>query len=136
MTSYVLDASVILSFLLGKNRKIEIQFTKILKGTKAGKIKLYSGHLLPLEVGNGLRYTVKDELVADEIMQKFLRLPINLHDFSSAQYSKILQLCYQLSTSYYDTSYHFLAKLVNATFLTCDVEYYKKATNLGKIKLL
>jgi len=56
MKVYVLDASVVLTFLLGKNSSVEKNFIKFLNQAKTGRVKLFSSYLLPLEVGNGLRY--------------------------------------------------------------------------------
>ena len=136
MKTYVLDASVIISFLLEKNPRLEKKVIKILKEVKRGKARLYSSPLLPLEVGNGLRYSLADEQLAAEALEKFLDLPINFFSFTSPHYSKILKLSYLLKTSFYDTSYHFLAQLLKGVFLTCDQEYFKKAKSLGKIELL
>lgn len=136
MKNYVLDASVVLTFLLGKGSVVKRNFSKVLKQTKSGEVRLYSSYLLPLEVGNGLRYSLSDKALADEVLQKFLNLPIEFFIFSPAHYSKILQLSYFFETSFYDTSYHFLAKLLKGVFLTCDSEYFKKAKKLGHVKLL
>jgi len=43
-------------------------------------------------------------------------------------------MAYFLKASFYDTSYHFLAKLLKGDFITCDTEYFKKAKKLGNIK--
>jgi len=43
-------------------------------------------------------------------------------------------MAYFLKTSFYDTSYHFLAKLLKRDFITCDTEYFKKAEKLGNIE--
>lgn len=136
MKSYILDASVILTFLLKSNPSVEKNFTKVLKEVKDKRAKLYSNYLLPLEIGNGLRFTIKDKVSADEAMQKFLDLPIKFFVFSSAHYGKILELSYLFKASFYDASYHFLAKLLKGTFLTCDTKYFKKAKDFGNIKLL
>lgn len=136
MKIFVLDASVVLTFLLGKNSSIATNFIKILNQAKDGKVKLYSSYLLPLEAGNGLRYSLEDEKLAAEILEKFLKLPIELFVFSEAQYTKILNLSYQFDTSFYDTSYHFLAKLLKGVFLTADKDYFEKAKGFGSIRLL
>lgn len=136
MKIIVLDASVILNFLLEEKTPLKKKFSEILKQTEAGKAKLYSPYLLSLEVGNGLRFSFSDEALAGKVLQKFLALPIDFFVFSKAHYLKILQLSYLLDSSFYDTSYHFLAKLLKGVFLTCDEKYYKKAEKLGNIKLL
>jgi len=134
MKIYVLDASVVLTFLLGENEMTKGKVTTLLRRVSKKKIKLYSSFLLPLEVGNGLRYTLKDQELADEVLKIFLALPIEYFAFRQTHCQKILQLSYTLRTSFYDTSYHFLAKLLKGTFVTCDAEYFKKAERLGNIK--
>lgn len=136
MTNYILDASVILTFLLGKNLLFEKKFIRILKMVKNNKVKLYSSYLLPLEVGNGLRYSIKDKRLSEKGLQNFLNLPIEFFTLSPAHYLKILILSYLFKSSFYDASYHFLAKLLKGTFLTCDSEYFQKAKKFGNIKLL
>lgn len=136
MKSYIVDASVILTFLLETNRSLEKNFTKFLKKVKADKAKFHSSYLLPLEVGNGLRYSLLDEKLANEVFQKFSSLPIQLSFFSNPQLTKILQLSYRFKSTFYDTSYHYLAKFLKGIFLTADSEYYKKAKKFGQIELL
>ena len=136
MKTYVLDASVILTFLLGENQKVGKKFTEILKQSKSGKAKLYSTYLLPMEIGNGLRYSLTDNKLASEIFLKFSRLPIQFSSLTPTQLLKILKLSYLYKTSFYDTSYHFLAKFLKGTFLTTDNEYFKRAKNFGQIELL
>lgn len=136
MKVFILDASVILTFLLGENSSIEKKVINLFKKVKAKKAVLYSNDLLPLEVGNGLRYCLSDKKLAQEVLEKFLNLPIEFFDFKPAHYLKILQLSYQLKTSFYDASYHFLAKLLKGTFLTADSQYFRKAKKLGNIELI
>ena len=136
MKNYILDASVILTFLLSKSSPAEKRFIEVLGQVKAGKAKLHSSHLLPLEVGNGLRYALSDKTLADEIFQKFSNLPIELSIFSSPQLTRTLQLSYLFGVSFYDASYHFLAKFLKGVFLTCDVKHFKKAKEFGYIELV
>lgn len=136
MNFYVLDASVVLTFLSEGRPLVAKKFSKILKEAKDGKAKLCSTCFLPLEIGNGLRFSLTDEDLAKEALEKFFNLPIDLVAFSSPQLAKIFELSYQLRTSFYDTSYHFLAQLRKGAFLTCDAKYFKKAKELGSIELL
>jgi predicted nucleic acid-binding protein len=135
MKIYVLDASVVLSFLLEENSSLEKNFVKFLNQAKGGEVKLISSYLLPLELGNGLRFSLKDEDLAKRVLENFLKLPIEYFVFSEVHYEKILALSYQLGTSFYDTSYHFLAKILKGIFITTDKEYFEKAKNIGDIKL-
>lgn len=136
MKIYILDASVVLSFLLDENLSIKKKLLTILKQAETGKLRLISFYLLPLEVGNGLRYSLADKKLAQEALEKFLNLPLDYFVFRPAHYSRILQLAYFSGTSFYDTAYHFLAQLLRGTFLTADAAYFKKARNLGSVKLL
>lgn len=136
MIFYVLDASVVLTFLSEERPSVSRKFRKILKEAKNGRAKLGSTHLLPLEIGNGLRFSLTDEELAGETFKKLFNLPIDLVTFSFPQLEKILGLSYHFKTSVYDTSYHFLAKLQKGTFLTCDTKYFKKAKDFGHIELL
>lgn len=135
MKKYVLDASVILKFLLAEDKQIEKKLARILEQAKAKKIILYSSVLLPLEVGNGLRYTLQDIALAAETYDKFLKLPINYWVFTSVQQAKILALSYTYKVSVYDASYHFLAKILQGVFLTADRKYYQQAKDWGDIQL-
>jgi len=136
MKKYVIDASLLLKFLLSENLKTEQLVNKFLILAKEKKILLYSSDLLVLEVTNGLRYSLRDVNLAEETLQKFLGLPINYFRFSPAQIGKILKLSYEYQTSVYDTSYHFLAKIIQGIFLTADSEYFKKARRFGDIQLI
>lgn len=136
MKKYVLDASIILTFLLGEKTTFHKKVSLLLKKTNSRKAKLYSSYLLPLEIGNGLRFSLKDEKLAEKALEKSLNLPIELIGFSLAQYNKILQLSFSCKTSFYDSSYHFLAMIRRAEFLTADKKYFQKAKQLGNIELL
>jgi len=136
MKKYVLDASVILNFLLGENVTVGKEVTALLRKAKSKKIKLYSSCLLPLEVGNGLRYSLTDEKLADEALEKFLALPIEFCNFSAIHYARILRLSYESETSFYDASYHFLAMFLKGTFFTADAKYFRKAKRLRSIRLV
>ncbi|MBM3209567.1 type II toxin-antitoxin system VapC family toxin [Candidatus Shapirobacteria bacterium] len=136
MKSYVLDASAVLAFLSEEKPSVVEKFAKILNEAKTGRAKLYSTHLLPLEIGNGLRFSLTDKELAGETFRKLFNLPIDLVAFSFPQLARILELSYHFQTSFYDTSYHLLAKLRKGTFLTGDAQYFKKAKGFGHIELL
>ncbi len=136
MTAYVVDASVVVSYLLNQNPQIT-SFTKLLIAQALKKqVFLTSTPLLYLETMNALRYNLKTKSSATLALNKILHFPIQIHPLTSNQYLKILDLSYQNQTTIYDTAYHVLAISRNAIFLTCDQDYYKKAHGLGYIKLL
>ena len=136
MKLYLLDASVILCFLLEKNPRLKKQVTSLLKAVARNQAQLFSSPLLPLEVANGLRFILKDPALANQAYRTFLKLPITYLTFTSAQHQKVLSLSYQLNTTVYNTSYHLLAITRKAEFITSDSAYYQKAKSLHHIKLL
>lgn len=136
MDTYVLDASVVVSLLLGKDNRAATAVKNILEEAEKGQTKAYSLPLLVFEVGNSLRYALVDSLLADEPFQQFLDLPISYFELEEGHNLQILKESYSLKTSFYDTAYHFLALLLGGIFLTANGEYFKKSKHLGHIKLL
>lgn len=132
----VLDASVILVFLIGSNKRIKHDFVKILNQAREEKLVLYSHKLLSLEVANGLRYSLTDQNLANEALDKFLALPIKYISLTQTQHKKSFELAWETKTSVYDASYHVLALALGVEFVTCDEKYYKRVSSLGHIKLL
>jgi predicted nucleic acid-binding protein len=136
MIQYVIDASVILGYLLQKNKEVAEKATALLKGLKAQATEIYAPSLLFTEVANGLRFSLRDEGIAMQQFEKFSRLPIRCVSFSASQMKEIIRLSFQLDATVYDVSYHFLAILHGGIFLTCDADYFRKAKRLGKIELV
>ena len=136
MKIYVLDASVILSYLLTEKDTVVKEFEKLLKEVKKGKARFVSSKLLPLEVGNGARYTLSNSALAGEVLESFLKLPLEYLDFTKGQLKRAIQLSYAIQASIYDASYHILAIDLEGIFLTCDKKYFQKAKKFGFIRLL
>jgi len=108
----------------------------MLKKAQSKELILLSLKLLAIEVGNGLRFSVKDRAEALRTFKDFMSIPIKSLVLTKSQVMEAVYISYELGTTVYDTSYHVLAKAQNATFLTCDEDYYKKAKNLGDIDYL
>jgi predicted nucleic acid-binding protein len=136
MKKYVVDASVILTEVLDSRKELSDSIKKYLISAEKGKIELYSSEFLKMEVANGIRFNEKDISKARKILRISLKLPIKFILLDPAIYEESLSISFKLGTTVYDTSYHILAKAQNATFLTCDEEYYKKAKSLGDIELI
>lgn len=136
MNVFVLDASIILCFLLEEKAAVVDKLAHLFEQVQRGKTKLYSSPLLLLEVGNGLRFTLKDEKLASETFKIFLKLPIDYVQFSNVQLQAVLSQSYALGTSFYDASYHVLAKSRRAIFITTDKDYYQKAKHLDSISFV
>lgn len=134
MKSVVLDASIILNYLFTETKNVNKIVTKILKQAEKKQLKLLSVSYLPLEVANGLRFKLKDPILAEEVIVKFMALPIKLYELSNPQLLQTTKLSYTMGTTIYDTAYHLLAIAHHATFLTCDHKYYMQANDLGSIE--
>ncbi|MEK7497450.1 MAG: type II toxin-antitoxin system VapC family toxin [Patescibacteria group bacterium] len=132
MPNLVLDASFLVRALTDGNSEACARLKTIFNK----KNKVFSSPILPLEVANALRFSLTDSNVAKAIFAEFLELPIKVINLNDQQKKKIIDISYKTKTTVYDTSYHVLAKSQGATFLTCDVDYYKKAETLGDIELL
>lgn len=136
MKKVIIDASFVLRALLTPESDIAKIFKNIFKEQKIQKVKVYSTSFLPYEVANGLRFSLKDQKLAEEIFSKFNQLEIEYFNLNSQQIQKILSMSYNFGATVYDTSYHFLAKLIEGDFYTCDREYFLKAEKEGNIFLI
>jgi len=133
MKKYVFDASVLLRAILDKEEKAARKVKEIFSEVGSKKAEAYSSSFLVLEFANGVRFSLNDSSYALLVWERFAELPINFFSFNQNHLQEILKLSYQLNTTVYDTSYHFLAKLLGGTFVTCDKQYYQKAKKLGDI---
>jgi len=136
MTSYLIDASVVLKSILNEDTSVSKKFEELLKEVASGKTQILSQKFLITEVANGVRYGEKDKTAGLQYLKVFLELPIKYLTLSKNHYETILETSYDIETTVYDTSYHILAKAQGAIFLTCDDDYYKKAKSLGDIELI
>jgi predicted nucleic acid-binding protein len=136
MKSFVIDASVVLAYLLVEKDGLVKQIKPYFRKADKKLIILMAPQLLKHEVGNGIRYSESGFLSASKAYYRFLQLPISYPATESVHFNKTLEFSYELQTTFYDTHYHYLAMYHKAIFLTCDNKYYKKAKSLGNIKLL
>lgn len=136
MKYYIVDASFVVKALLSDKTSIIEQFENILMQQKRGEAKICSSFLLALEVANALRFSLKDEKMMEETFEKLSFLEIEYLNLNFPQITSALRLSHKLRTTVYDTSYHFLAKLLGGEFYTCDKEYFQKAEKEENIVLV
>lgn len=134
MKTVVIDASIILRFLLEDNERIKDRVSALLREAEKRKLLLISTPLIQLEVSNGLRFTLKKQEFADDVLKQFLQLPITIMQLTATQIQKTLSVSYKLGTTVYDTSYHLVAIAINCTLITSDKAYFDRAKTLGKIE--
>jgi len=133
---FVLDASAAVNYLITLSSYAVAEVSMILEEVRRGKASLHSSYLLPFEAGNALRYSSLAPDQSHAALEKLSALPVNYFIFNAPQLNEILEKSFLLKTTFYDTSYHFLALLLGGTFLTADQDYFKKARSLGSIKLV
>ncbi len=136
MKTFILDTSVTINYLLTLDPHVVREISSVLEEVRRGKALLHSSYLLPFEAGNALRYSSLTTTQGLATLEKLSALPINYFAFNTTQLTEILEMSFSLKTTFYDTSYHFLALLLGGTFLTADRDYFKKAQKLGGIQLL
>ena len=136
MKSVVIDASVVIGYLINSNKEAVVRFPKLLSEAYVKRIKILSLNFLPLEVANGLRYSKTDREITEGALIRFTKLPLKLITLSNQLLLKTVSYAYINKTTVYDTAYHLLAISRNLTLLTCDKQYCSLAGKLGHIELL
>lgn len=132
MKTYIIDASVLVSSLMGNRPEIRKRFEKLFEDKKS---KVMSIPLVRLEFANGLRFLGCSQEQAVEAFEKMINLPMSIFDIKPSHVLEAMKQAFGTKTTVYDCSYHYAAILLNGTFVTCDKEYYRKAKNLKHILL-
>jgi len=118
-TKYVIDASLILGFLLPDEYDIEA-FIKV-KEFVSGNSKFIAPTLLPYEIINGLKNAIQRNRVtlnqALELTNQFIEFMIPLQEIDL---DAVLKLAQDKDLSVYDASYLYLSKEKNLELLTLD----------------
>lgn len=132
MKTYIVDASVLISSLMGDKPGIRRLFGKLFADKKA---KIMSIPLVKLEFANGLRFLgcTQDQAVA--AFEKMSDLPISIFDIKDSHVLEAMKQAFGTKTTVYDCAYHYAAILLNGIFVTCDKAYYRKANNLKHMLL-
>lgn len=136
MKKLILDSSFVCRSVLAEESSAALTMEKILREEKAGKVALYSSNLFFLEMGNALRFSQIEQNKVEIFLETILKFPIEYFSFKKKHIMQIVELSFDLDTTVYDTSYHFLAKLLGGVFLTCDKKYFEKAREIGNIEFI
>lgn len=135
MNIYVFDASLVVAVILKENSQAVGFVKKIERAVKNGKAKIVVPSLLLLELSNALRFKIVEKDRAERAFLSFFKIPVSLESFTVEQVKEIQGKAYEMETTVYDTSCHYLAKMLDGTFITCDQTYFQKAKSWGNIKL-
>jgi predicted nucleic acid-binding protein len=135
MEIFVPDASVILKWTIGlESEPDQEEAVTILDAWITGKIEIALPELWAFEVANFLGRIAPDSAL--EKMEILLNFRFKTRDLDRKICKLVFELMKNLSVSFYDASYHALAKEIGGVFITADNRYYDKAKSLGNIELL
>ena len=128
----VSDASVLLTALFGTNDRVATRLDHLLHDTATEICMLpYTA----IEFANGVRFSTRNRDIAKQALTRFTQLKFHVTHLTPADIMTAVELSYRLDTTVYDTSYHHVAIMQDGVFITCDRNYYKKASHLGHIEL-
>ncbi len=127
MQEYVVDASVLMKFVLVANES-DLEQTKELKKNALSRfdIRLLVPPLWKYEVGNTILSKVPGRKEQEEALSLFLNFPFYSYDFSELDHLEILRIARDCTCTYYDTSYYYLAKVRSCLLVTADEKFIKK----------
>ncbi|OGR29104.1 MAG: hypothetical protein A2X83_03995 [Desulfuromonadales bacterium GWD2_54_10] len=132
---FVPDASVILKWAFRSPDEQDCdKALDLLTLWLAGNCSLVLPSLWVYECGNVLGLKAPDS--AKEIMDIFLDYRFDESPMTSQLSTATLRIMEDCKVTFYDAVYHSVALDKNATLITADVAYYRKANQLGNIILL
>ena len=135
MKSYVVDASVILKWILGdKQEPDHDRATNLLNAWVEGAVELSAPILWQYEVGNFLGRELPKE--AEEKMSLLLNLNIGQVDLNDNIFRLCFQWMEQNGVTFYDASYLAVAFEIQATLVTADEKFVKKMRKTERLCLL
>ena len=135
MRRYVVDASVILKWVLGDEQESDQdKAMKLLNTWVEGAAELSAPTLWQYEVGNFLGRELPEE--AAEKMDLLLNLNIKSVDLTDTIFRRCFDWMRQVTVSFYDVSYLAIAFEIEATLITADETFVKKMEKMDRICLL
>ena len=135
MERYVVDASVILKWVLGEEQESDQDLAlKLLDTWAAGIAEFVAPSLWQYEVGNFLGRELQGE--AKEKMTLLLDLGIQSVDPNNTIIDRCFAWMEQHAVTFYDASYLAVAFEIQGTLITADEKFCRKMGKLGRICLL
>ncbi len=125
MAAYVVDASVILKWVLGDAKEPDQEAAvKLLKGWADGTDSLAAPALWEYEAANLLGREFPDE--AEKMMEMLRRLEIKTVPLTDAMIKRCFHWMKTQKVTFYDASYLTIAVETGATLITADDKFVKK----------
>lgn len=134
MEIIVIDASVILKFVLRDDEDRREKALKILYGWLEGKYNIILPSLWLFEVGNIL--SKREPTHAGEILKRLLEYEYTEARITESLINIVLKLVREKGVTFYDAVYHAIAIQEKGRFVTADKDYFERAKDRGHIQLL
>ena len=135
MKTYVVDASVILKWVVGDDREADQRRAMDLLAAWAdGSADIAAASLWQYEVGNFLGRQLGQE--AMEKMDSLLKLRIRAVNLNAHMIQRCFSWMKQRGVTFYDASYLAVALEIGATLITADQRFVKKMQEADQIRLL
>jgi predicted nucleic acid-binding protein len=135
MKKYIVDASVVLKWVLEKEKEPDHdKATRLLHAWVSGDVGIAAPSLWIYEVANILGRALPDE--ASEKMNLLLNLQISEIDCSEQMIRQCLTWMKEQQVTFYDAAYLAAAYATDAVLLTSDVKFLEKMKNDDRICLL
>jgi predicted nucleic acid-binding protein len=135
MKQYVVDASVILQWVLGNKRESDYEkAVALLETWTEGGIELSAPILWQYEVGNFLGRRLQEE--AMDKMNLLLNLNIRNVAFTNEMFRRCFSWMRQRGVTFYDASYLAVAFEVQGTLITADEKFAGEMGETNRICLL
>ena len=135
MRQYVVDASVILKWVLGDEREPDHEKAmNLLNAWVEGGVELSAPTLWQYEVGNFLGRELPDEAAVK--LDLLFNLNIRNVDLTDGIFRRCFKWMSEKRVTFYDVSYLAIAVENQATLITADEKFVKEMGKVGHICLL
>jgi predicted nucleic acid-binding protein len=137
MKKYIVDASVILKWVLEKEKEPDHdKAAGLLHAWVSGSVGIAAPGLWTYEVANILGRALPDETEAGEKMKLLLDLKIDAVDCSEQMVRQCFTWMKEHQVTFYDAVYLAAAYAIDAVLLTSDEKFREKMKNDDRICLL
>lgn len=134
--SLIIDASVLIKTVLPQNSEEYTQIAiNLLRAYARGKFKVILPIFWSFEVGNTLIRKLPSKYLASKF-SILLTAGFEEYRFSEEENLIVAAFSKKYNTSFYDASYHLLAKFTDSIFVTADKKYFKRFAKDKNIALL
>lgn len=132
MKDYLLDTSVIMTYMFTSDSQKRSELKKVLKASN----DLYILDFTKVELSNALRFSTSSDSESESYYQVFSAMTLSQITIDDALLKNARQLAFAIKQSVYDSLYHVAAIKYDLTFFTCDKKYFNAAQSVGNIELV